>query len=69
MIATITGSSLTSAANGVIASGASQINVESSTLINNGIAINASAGNATILVSNNAPCTTMGPISAQLVLQ
>ena len=54
IIATVTGSAFTSAANGVMASGASQINVESSTLINNGVGINASVGNTTIRVSNNS---------------
>lgn len=54
IVATIIASTFTSTNNGVIASGASQINVETSTLINNTTAVNASVGGAIIRVSNNA---------------
>jgi hypothetical protein len=53
MVATIVNSTITSAPNAVITSGGSQINVESSTLVNNTIALNVSVGGGIIRVANN----------------
>ena len=52
--ATIINGAFTSTGNAVNLTGASQVNVESSTLIDNGTAFNASGSGSTIRVANNA---------------
>lgn len=52
--ATIENSNITSTNNGVNVTGASQVNVESSTFLNNFVAFNASVSGAIIRVANNA---------------
>jgi hypothetical protein len=53
IIGTITNSSFASAANGVLLSGGSQVNVDSVTMINNGTALNSNVGGSIIRVSNS----------------
>jgi hypothetical protein len=54
IVGTIENSTITSAPNAVITTGGSQVNVESSTLVNNTTAINVSVGGGFIRVANNA---------------